>query len=64
MRNLNREEITSVSGGELVCSISTTMIGCTGTVEDWSDAIFGAYDNAVESFTDFFMWVDNTLTGG
>ena len=63
MRNLNMEEITSVSGGELVCTISTSGIGCTGTVREWTDELFGAYDNAVSSFTDFFEWVDDVFTG-
>lgn len=61
MRELITEEITTVSGGILQCTIGTGGFNCTGTIEDYADELFGAYDNAVESFTDFFEWVDLTF---
>ena len=64
MRDLITEEITTVAGGELQCTVGTAGISCTGAIEDYADEIFGAYDNAVESFTDFFEWVDLTFFDG
>ena len=57
MRELIREEITAVAGGKIECTIGTSGINCTGTGEEFADALFGAYDNAVKSFTNFFEWV-------
>ena len=64
MRELIKEEITTVSGGDLECTIGTGGINCTGTLIEFADEIFGAYDNAVSSFTDFYEWIDLTLFDG
>ena len=62
MRKLIKEEVSSVSGGELECTIGSAGVNCSGTMEEWGDAIFGAYDDAVSSFTDFFEWMDEVFS--
>ena len=58
MRELIMEELTTVAGGDIECTVGTSGINCTGTTTEFLDELFGAYDNAVESFTDFFEWLD------
>lgn len=57
MRELNGGEVSVVSAGELQCTVGTGGVSCTGTIRDWGDTIFGAYDYAVRGTTDFFCWV-------
>ena len=64
MRELIKEEINAVSGGDLICTAGTNGFYCEGSLTDWGDAAFGAYDNAVSTFTDLFEWIDNSFFGG
>lgn len=56
MKELTQQEIAHVSGGELQCTVGTDGASCTGSLQDFGDAIFGAYDYAVRGTTDFFEW--------
>jgi hypothetical protein len=47
-----------VAGGELTCTIGTSGVNCTGSLTDWSDTFFGAYDYAVRGTTDFLCWIN------
>lgn len=58
MHILDCYEMDRVSGGEIVCSAGTSGVNCSGTISDWGDAIFGAYDYAVQGTTDFLCWIN------
>lgn len=57
MRNLTSNELQSIGGAEIECTVGTSGVNCKGTLQEFGDALFGAYDNAVSSLTDFFCWV-------
>lgn len=38
------EELAAVSGGKIMCTVSTKEISCTGSASDWGDVLFGAFD--------------------
>jgi hypothetical protein len=58
MRELIKDEISSVSGGEIICTFGLTDISCTGTLTAWLELAGQAYDDTVGSFADIMMWID------
>lgn len=45
MRELNRDEIEAINGGELSCSAGfPSGVSCEGTLSDWGSAATGAWN--------------------
>src|SRR5262245_44027688 len=56
MKELTEREVAHVFGGELQCTVGTDGASCTGSLQDFGDAIFGAYDHARMGTANFFEW--------
>jgi len=38
------EELAAVSGGIIMCTVGLRNVSCTGSAQDWGNALFGAFD--------------------